>query len=263
MTAQNICKFVSGYTSEIIVTTNFILEHHVPPQDFVTRSTHIAHLVISGEGMYHTELFSRKLQPGSLFFTFSGTPYRLESLNEMHYMYISFEGKRGDELFHRFGITKTNCLFPGLESLVPIWKDSLARASGQNIDLLSESMLLYAFSKLEKFRDSKERPIDAVLQYLDQNFTDNSVNLTSASEAVGYNPKYLSHTFKQEMGIGFADYLKNIRLKHAMLLMEQGVTSVKNIAILSGFSDPLYFSKIFKTAAGTSPREFMQRHSRP
>ena len=262
MSGQNICKFVSGITSEVIVTTNFILEQRSPDQGQLIRPTHVMYLVISGDGVLHTELFSRKLQAGSLFFSFAGSPYRIENRSNLNFMYISFEGKRGDELFHRFGISKTNCIFNGLESLIPIWKDSLARANGQNIDLLSESMLLYGFSKLEKFQDPKDRPLDAVLQYLDRSFTDSSISLTTAAEIVGYNPKYLSHAFKQELGVGFSDYLKNIRLKHAMVLMEQGVISVKNIALLSGFADPLYFSKVFKNATGIAPKDFIRRQSR-
>jgi AraC-like DNA-binding protein len=39
--------------------------------------------------------------------------------------------------------------------------------------------------------------------------------------------------------------------------MQQGFTGVKNIAGLCGFTDPLYFSKIFKTHMGVSPTDFI------
>ena len=42
----------------------------------------------------------------------------------------------------------------------------------------------------------------------------------------------------------FSDYVKNIRIRHAVFLIEQGVRVVKNVALLSGFSDPLYFSHL-------------------
>jgi AraC-like DNA-binding protein len=40
--------------------------------------------------------------------------------------------------------------------------------------------------------------------------------------------------------------------------MEEGVTSVKNVAILSGFRDPLYFSKVFAGSVGMSPKAYIQ-----
>ena len=46
------------------------------------------------------------------------------------------------------------------------------------------------------------------------------------------------------MSITFSAYLTNVRLKHAVFLMEQNVTSIKNIALLCGYKDPLYFSNV-------------------
>ena len=35
--------------------------------------------------------------------------------------------------------------------------------------------------------------------------------------------------------------------------MQQGITSVQNVAALSGYRDPLYFSRVFKSIVGVSP----------
>lgn len=51
--------------------------------------------------------------------------------------------------------------------------------------------------------------------------------------------------------------MKNLRINHAVFLMEQGITSVKNIAFLSGYKDPLYFSGVFKKTLGLSPSEYL------
>ena len=52
--------------------------------------------------------------------------------------------------------------------------------------------------------------------------------------------------------------LKNTRIQHATFLMEQGITSVKNVAFLSGYKDSLYFSNVFKKTVGTAPSEFIK-----
>jgi AraC-like DNA-binding protein len=40
--------------------------------------------------------------------------------------------------------------------------------------------------------------------------------------------------------------------------MEEGVANVKNVALLSGFEDPLYFSKVFTASEGISPKVYIQ-----
>ena len=73
------------------------------------------------------------------------------------------------------------------------------------------------------------------------------------------NPKYLSHIFKKEMGMNYSEYLNNARISYAVSLFNHGVDSVKNVAFLSGFNDPLYFSSVFKKNTGLSPKEYKER----
>ena len=52
--------------------------------------------------------------------------------------------------------------------------------------------------------------------------------------------------FKEDVGSSFTEYVKNIRIQYAVFLMEHGITTVKNLALLCGFTDPYYFSNVFK-----------------
>ena len=61
------------------------------------------------------------------------------------------------------------------------------------------------------------------------------------------------------MGITYSEYLKNLRIKYAISLFEHGIESVKNVAFLSGFSDPLYFSTVFKSNIGVPPKEYKNK----
>jgi two-component system response regulator YesN len=93
---------------------------------------------------------------------------------------------------------------------------------------------------------------------MEKHFTEPGISLNTVAEAVGYHAKYVSHLFKLRFGMGFTEYLRNMRVRHAVMLMENGVTCVKNVAFLSGFSDPLYFSKVFTKTVGVSPRDFIR-----
>jgi len=64
----------------------------------------------------------------------------------------------------------------------------------------------------------------------------------------------LSRVFKQEVGIGFKEYLIRFRLQKAedMLKHEPG-RAVSEVAYACGFNDGNYFSYKFKEAYGVSP----------
>ena len=61
------------------------------------------------------------------------------------------------------------------------------------------------------------------------------------------------------MGVGYAEYLRSLRIRYAISLFDRGIESVKNVALLSGFADPLYFSTVFKKSVGTSPKEYVKK----
>ena len=61
------------------------------------------------------------------------------------------------------------------------------------------------------------------------------------------------------MKVNYSEYLRSIRMKYAISLFELGISSVKNVALLSGYSDPLYFSNSFKKTVGISPKDYISK----
>ena len=47
------------------------------------------------------------------------------------------------------------------------------------------------------------------------------------------------------------------KVHYACTLINQGFTSVKEIAAMSGYRDALYFSKVFKRKMGVSPKQYI------
>ena len=98
-----------------------------------------------------------------------------------------------------------------------------------------------------------------MLMLTNDRFTEADFSLSLLAAELGYDAKYLSALFKKKRGIAFTQHLRDLRVRHALFLMEQGVVSVKNVAILSGFADPLYFSKIFTMSEGISPKDYIKK----
>ena len=260
MNSKNICKFIPAKSSISLTVFNFVSETDTTVMNTENELTnHRAVLITQGEGWLCFNSQKVKVAKGTLAFAFEGESFLANGNEEFQYAYISFSGERSDELFRRFGINRQTRDFHGFEGIVPLWLDSLSRASDENIDLAAESMLLYAISRLRADSAERNNIINKVVTITEECFTDVELSIASIANELGYNVKYVSHIFKEKMGVSYSEYLRNIRLKYAVSLLEHGIDSVKNVAVLSGFQDPLYFSSVFKKAIGISPKDYKKK----
>ena len=259
---QNICKFVTVTENHGITPHHFVLEKIAANTEQVrVCPLHAVYLVTGGTGTLITETGRVELRAGNIFFTFKQIPFNICNNGQLKYMYISFDGNRSEELFARFGICTANCVFEGYEGLTAFWESSLAKASEKNLDLISESVLLYTLGEMAPCAvDAKRYLLGDIVNFIGENFKNSELNLSAVAAQFGYNDKYFSRMFKSGMGIAFSAYLTNLRLQHAVFLMEHHVTSVKNVALLSGYKDPLYFSNVFKAKIGLSPKEYVEKN---
>lgn len=100
--------------------------------------------------------------------------------------------------------------------------------------------------------------IEKAKTYIDENFK-KDISLDMVSREVDISPYYFSKLFKQETGNNFIEYLTAIRLRHARELLQNSQYSIKEVCVESGYSDPNYFSRIFKKSEGVTPSEFRER----
>lgn len=257
--AQNVCKFVTNQTDKQLTTINFVLEQNAANDGVeLLRAHDTIHLMVSGTGRLHMDGKTMELTPGTLFSSFTGVPFMIENVDSMVYLYISFRGRRTASLYEKAGISRDNCVFPGYSGLTSFWKNALVRATDQNLELISESVLLYTFSQMtETDGQLREDLVNSVIHLIETEFTDSTFTLEVCAEKLGYNSKYISRIFKQSVGVTFSEYLRDMRIKHAVFLIEQGVSIVKNVAFLSGYSDSLYFSNVFRQVVGTTPSQYI------
>ena len=257
MKEKNICKLIHNESQDRLETHRFIYETNVSAMQKTSALTHHrAILVKKGNLIFRIGNAKMDASAGSLLFAFSSEVFSADTVDNGEYVYVDFSGGRADELFKRFGINAGNRFFDGFDGLIPFWYDALVRASEETIDLAAESALLYALSKLNTTPNEQNTIIQQIICITEDNFNNPRLSITAIADELSYNSKYLSHLFKTKMGIGYTEYLRMHRIKYAIILIDHGIDSIKNIASLCGFSDPLYFSSIFKQIVGVSPSQY-------
>ncbi len=256
MKSENVCKFSLTRSSDLICL-NFIKETENAQSKSLRAEANAIHLVLCGKGVYWRNGKRYEIGRGSLFFVCEGDEFSIFSEDALQYFYISFRGRRAEELALRFSLSDGG-VFSEYEALIPFWEECNAAAEDGNIDILCESVLLYSLAKLKPAKKEQNDAVSRVILLTQERFSKKDISLPRIAKEIGYDPKYLSALFKKKKGIAYTRYLREMRIKHAIFLMEQGVVSVKNVALLSGFGDALYFSKVFTEAMGISPKTYIQ-----
>lgn len=95
---------------------------------------------------------------------------------------------------------------------------------------------------------------ETVKRYIEENYR--TATLEEAALLVHFSPSYLSSVFKTAAGIGFTDYLLEVRMKKAKELLVQGTLRLYEIADAIGYLSPKNLTRNFKDYYGMTPQEF-------
>lgn len=124
-----------------------------------------------------------------------------------------------------------------------------------------EQLRCYVLPQIQSIRDSRPsftHSIQNALDYIDEHYAED-ISLNSVADHVYLHRDHLSRQFKKEVGINFVDYLMNIRLNHAKILLESTNLRVSDIAVQVGISNLSYFSTVFSRKFGMSPNSIRNR----
>ncbi|MCR5106706.1 MAG: response regulator [Lachnospiraceae bacterium] len=87
-------------------------------------------------------------------------------------------------------------------------------------------------------------------------FYHNGITLDEIASRLDITPEYLGTQFHKETGVTFSTYIKNFRINKAKELLIGTSLKLYEIADRVGYSDPKYFSKVFKDTTGLLPADY-------
>lgn len=102
-------------------------------------------------------------------------------------------------------------------------------------------------------------PIRSAVRYMEAHFA-RSLTLPDVAAHAGLSAEYLSRLFKEETGVKFVVYLNNLKLKHALHLLETTNLKVYEVAEQVGYSNLSYFSTVFKKNFGQNPFDYKNNY---
>lgn len=98
--------------------------------------------------------------------------------------------------------------------------------------------------------------IDSAIAYLRDHIYDPELRVSQLHRLSGISNTYFRQIFVSKFGVTPQSYILSKRLSQAKMILNSGdYHTVGEVALSVGFQNPLYFSKMFKKAYGTTPSE--------
>ena len=113
----------------------------------------------------------------------------------------------------------------------------------------------------ENYVHSKDvQRLTRILDEIDNNF-DKGINLKDIAEKENLNLCYLSSFIKQQLGIGFQEYVNMKRIEKVINQLLTTNKTITEIAFSSGFSNTKSLNQLFKKIVYKTPTEFRIKYS--
>ena len=140
--------------------------------------------------------------------------------------------------------------------------DALIRSYRLKDDLTACGNLLRLISVLSPnhtaFQNESVRLISAEAEYISSHYAE-EIDLDASAARCNLSRSRFTHLFGETFGISPYRFQLRLRLEQACELLSFSSLSVAEIADSLGFSDPLYFSRLFKRVVGVSPSEYRRK----
>lgn len=114
-------------------------------------------------------------------------------------------------------------------------------------------------TQLVFFQDGAGKTIGRVersIAYMLENIN-RPLQVSTLAALVDLAPSRYFQLFKRRMGCTPIHYFTRLRMNHASRLLGSTSASVKEVAAVLGYDDPLYFSKVFKAFNNVPPSRYM------
>jgi len=108
----------------------------------------------------------------------------------------------------------------------------------------------------EKTESTSDRQLAAVTNVIENNLSNPDLNVDFVCKALDLQSKALYRLLKKYVGVSPVDYIRQMRLRKAAMLLEQNKFSVSEVMYMVGFSSPSYFAKCFSAMFGCPPGQY-------
>lgn len=199
-----------------------------------------------------------------------GTPhsYQADPKHPWSIYWIHFDGSKAEEICQHTPLHHTiylrsseeqgriamfNDFFQVLES--GITTERVLYISMQLWGLMSS----FVFSSLYTKNLPEQNRIEKAIRFMKDKLH-KTLSLEDIASETQCSVSHFSATFKEQTGYAPLNYFILLKMQEACRLLSLSELNIKEIAFHLGYSDPYYFSRLFKKTIGTSPKSYRAKN---
>lgn len=104
-----------------------------------------------------------------------------------------------------------------------------------------------------------EQFMEKVMAYMEEQMDNAELTIDEFAEQLMLSRTIFYRKLKSIVGLTPVDFIREIRIKRAVQLIDSDEYNFSQVAYMTGFNDPKYFSKCFKKVLGITPSEYKER----
>jgi AraC-like DNA-binding protein len=238
------------------------------------RQRHSDNLLIyctDGIGHVETTYYQGPVKAGDILLLPRGQihQYHADANQPWTIYWVHFEGLQAHQLIAEFkfepdqalvSIGQQPLLLSDLKRLLSL-RQSGYRHSVYNYAAALTRQILYFLALEIRSRNSMQRHnfnLDAVQSLMLENI-DGELNLETLASSAQLSPNHFANKYKKLTGISPIKHFIHLKMERACYLLDTSHRSAKQISAELGYTDPLYFSRLFKKVIGLSPSDYRQQ----
>ena len=104
-----------------------------------------------------------------------------------------------------------------------------------------------------------EQFMQKVMEFMEEQMDNTELTIDEFAERLMLSRTIFYRKLKSIIGLTPVDFIREIRIKRAVQLIDSGEYNFSQVAYMTGFNDPKYFSKCFKKVIGITPSEYKEK----
>lgn len=197
-----------------------------------------------------------------------GTPYFYSNISDasdyVRYRWIHFTGNNVDSVLSACDIIPNEIMRIEIrEEVYSLWEDLFYefRNNTAKVDASAAVILPYILMKVGKSKmetGDGGRKLDFSIRHIHTHLSSSlSVEELSAMEFL--SPSRYREVFKKVTGHSPIEYITLLRLRQAAELLAEGEATIEEAALAVGYTDRLYFQRVFKKHMGITPGNYLKK----
>lgn len=233
------------------------------------RDHYLFHYILNGKGVFCDGKTEYSLQKGDGFLIVPSqtVSYRADENDPWSYCWVGFNGADADRLVSLTGVSKEEPIFhfDQDDRFAHLLTEIVDRSGPRPCDEARMTAALFEFlaEMMEQFgsnvsvHKSGYEYVKKSIQFIDHNYS-RDIDIDDIAGFAGISRSHLYRLFMQHISMPPNEYLTRYRINKAATLLRYHNLSVGEAAFSTGFSDQLYFSRVFKKIKGVPPSRYLR-----